>query len=87
MQIIDKKLVPEILTVKIDKMSNLGFGIAKYQGYVIFVSNSCVGDKVKIRISKKNKNYAYAEILELIEPSPYRVEPFCKMQNYRPYRI
>ncbi len=76
-----KKDIPEILTAKIEKLSNLGLGIAKLDGYVIFVEGACPDDVLKIKINKKNKNYANAEILEIIEPSPYRIEPLCKMQK------
>lgn len=81
MQTVDKKSIPEILTVEIEKLSNLGFGIAKVDGYVIFVEGACVGDTVKIRVGKKNKNYANAKVLEVIKPSQHRVEPFCPMQK------
>src|SRR5574344_1907598 len=67
------------LTVKIEKMSNLGFGIAKYEGQVIFVENACKENEIKIKITKANKNYATASIVEIITPSNYRVEPFCPM--------
>lgn len=76
-----KKDIPEILTVKIEKLSNLGLGIAKLDGYVIFVEGACPEDVLRIKINKKNKNFANAEILEIIEPSLYRIEPFCKMQK------
>ena len=81
MQIVNKKDIPKELTVKIEKLSNLGLGIAKVDGYVIFVPNTCPDDVVKIRIGKKNKSYANAELLEIITPSPDRIEPFCKMQK------
>lgn len=81
MQIINKKNVPDSMTVKIEKMSNLGFGIAKYDGYVIFVANACPEDELKIHLNKKNKNFAFADIVDIIKPSKYRVEPFCKMQK------
>ena len=81
MQITNKKDIPEILTVKIEKLSNLGLGIAKLDGYVIFVPNTCPDDVVKIKVGKKNKSYANAEVIEIIEPSPNRIEPFCKMQK------
>ena len=80
MQIAHKKDVPSELIVEIEKLSNLGFGIARYEGYVIFVENACPGDKVKIRLSKKNKNYANAVILEIIKPSPHRIKPLCPMR-------
>ena len=58
MQITNKKDIPETLVVEIEKLSNLGYGIAKLDGYVIFVEGACPGDKVKIRLGKKNKNFA-----------------------------
>ena len=81
MQITNKKDVPEELIVDIEKLSNLGYGIAKLDGYVIFVEGACPGDKVKIKVGKKNKNFANAKVVEIIEPSPYRTEPICPMQK------
>ena len=81
MQITSKKDIPKELIVDIEKLSNLGYGIVKLDGYVIFVENACPGDKVKIKVSKKNKNFANAKVIEIIEPSPDRVEPFCPMQK------
>ena len=81
MQIVNKKDIPEVLEVKIEKLSNLGFGIAKVDGYVIFVEGACPDDVVKIRVGKKNKTYANAKVLEVVKPSAYRVIPFCPMQK------
>ena len=69
------------LTVKIDGFSNLGFGIAKVNGFVIFIENSCPGDEVKIKLTKVTKNYANGDIIEIITPSEHRVKPFCAMQK------
>lgn len=63
----------------IEKVTNLGAGIARIDGFVVFIENSCPQDKLKIKITKVNKNHAYGEILEIIEPSPHRVKPFCPM--------
>ena len=77
----NKQEIQQELVVRIEKLSNQGLGIAKVDGFVIFVENSCPGDVVKIKIVKKNKNFANAKILEIVEPSKYRVEPFCKMHK------
>lgn len=69
------------LIVKIEKFSNLGTGIAKVDGQVVFVENACPEDKVKIKLTKVNKNYATAKVLEVITPSQYRIEPFCPLQK------
>lgn len=71
----------EELTVKIEKFSNLGTGIAKIDGQVVFVENACPGDEVKIKLTKVNKNYATAKVMEVMKLSPHRVEPFCPMQK------
>jgi 23S rRNA (uracil1939-C5)-methyltransferase len=81
MQIINKKDIPEELVVKIEKLSNLGFGIAKVDGYVLFVENACPEDVLKVKVGKKNKNYAYAKIIEILEPSPHRISSICSMQK------
>ena len=81
MQTISKKDIPEELTVTIEKLSNLGLGIAKIDGYVIFIEGACPGDTARIRIGKKNKNYAFAKVLEIIKSSDHRTTPFCPMQK------
>lgn len=69
------------LIVNIEGFSNLGYGIARIDGFVIFVENSCPQDEVKIRLTKVTKNYANGSVVEIITPSPHRVEPFCQMQK------
>ncbi len=69
------------LTVSIEKLSNLGTGIARVDGCVVFVDNACPEDELKIKITKVTKNYANAKILDILKPSPHRVEPFCALQK------
>lgn len=73
--------IGEEYTVKIEDFSNLGYGIAKINGFVIFVENSCPQDIVKIKITKMTKNYAHASVIEIITPSPHRIKPFCPLQK------
>ncbi len=67
--------------VEVEKITNLGAGIAKVDGFVVFMSDACPLDKVKIKITKVNKNYANAKIIQIIEESPYRIKPFCPLQK------
>lgn len=69
------------IIIDIEKLSNLGYGIAKHEGLVIFVENACPGDKLKVKITKLNKNWANAQIVEILEKSPHRVDPVCAMHN------
>ena len=54
-----------------------GVGIGKFDGFTVFVDGGLVKDKIKVKITKSKKNYAVGEIVEIIEPSPFRVERKC----------
>lgn len=58
-----------------------GKGLAKVDGLAVFVPNTTPGDKVKARIIKKKKKYREAKLLEILEPSPHRIEPKCRHAN------
>lgn len=63
--------------IKIEDMSLNGEGIGKFGGYTLFVKDAIVGDLVKVKVIKAKKNYGYGRLEEIIDPSPYRVEPIC----------
>ncbi|MEE3350039.1 MAG: 23S rRNA (uracil(1939)-C(5))-methyltransferase RlmD [Candidatus Gastranaerophilaceae bacterium] len=71
----------ELYNVIVEKLSNLGTGIVRVDGFVVFIDGACPDDKLKIKISKVNKTFANAEIAEIIEPSKYRITPFCPVQR------
>ncbi|WP_032122545.1 23S rRNA (uracil(1939)-C(5))-methyltransferase RlmD [Clostridium amazonitimonense] len=58
-----------------------GEGIAKIEGFPIFVQGALIGEKVKIKVIKVNKNYAFGKLIEIINPSNGRVEPICSIYN------
>jgi predicted RNA-binding protein with TRAM domain len=47
----------------IESVAEKGDGVAKKQGFVIFVPGTKVGDKVKIRVKKVAKKVAFAEVI------------------------
>ncbi|MFQ9886341.1 MAG: 23S rRNA (uracil(1939)-C(5))-methyltransferase RlmD [Negativibacillus massiliensis] len=67
----------QIEEAEITAMSSDGNGIAKIDGMVVFVPYTAVGDKLKIRIVKVQKNYSFGIIEEILEPSPDRVDDNC----------
>lgn len=69
------------LELWIEDMSVDGEGIGKADGVAFFVKDAVVGDKVRIKILKMKKRYGYGRLLQVLEPSPYRVQPLCK--SYR----
>ncbi len=68
----------QILELEIIDMSSDGNGIARTYGPVVFVEDCVLGDKVKAKITKAKKNFANAQCVEILEPSPFRREGFCK---------
>ena len=67
----------EIYTLTITDIGTHGEGIGKIDGYTLFVKNTLPGEEVKVLVVKTNKNYGYGKALEIIKPSPSRVEPLC----------
>ena len=50
--------------VKIEDTGRDGDGIARVEGFVVFVSGAKVGDEVKIRVNSVRRNFAFAEVVE-----------------------
>lgn len=73
--------INEEYVVEVEKLTNLGLGLAKIDGFVVFIENACPKDKLKIKITKLNKKFANGKIIEILEPSCHRVEAFCPMQK------
>ena len=69
----------EEFEVEILDMGFEGEGIAKIDGYTVFIKGALKGEKVKIKILKANKDYGFAKLLEVIKPSEIRVEPKCEV--------
>ncbi len=59
-----------------------GQGIAKVDGYTLFIDQAAPLDVALVRIFKKKKNYAFARIAELRQPSPHRVQPPCLYSGF-----
>lgn len=71
------------LVVRIEDISNLGYGIARHSIgdnslWVVMVPLVVKGELVKVRIYKNHINYSEADLLEVIESSENRVQPLCK---------
>lgn len=62
-------------------MNNLGAGVGRLDGMVVFVQGGCTGDLIDARLIKVTKSYLVARIEAIIEPSPYRIESECPMSK------
>lgn len=64
-------------TVEIIDTNNLGYGVCRINGEVVFVNGGVSGDRCRIKIIKALKNYAVAVCEEMITPSVHRIQPKC----------
>jgi 23S rRNA (uracil1939-C5)-methyltransferase/tRNA (uracil-5-)-methyltransferase len=67
------------LDVRIDNLTNEGAGVARVDGWVIFVPFTLAGELVKCRVFRNHKNYSEADLIEVLEPAPNRVAPKCAL--------
>lgn len=67
----------DIITAEIVDITNLGFGVAKVDGAVVFVAGTVPGDKAKIKIIKVGSSYSVGRAEEFITLSDKRVENRC----------
>ncbi len=72
----------DTIELLIDSMAYGGRGIGRVNGCVIFVRGTVTGDRISCRIVKKKKAYAEALLVELLAPSPHRIEPPCPYAGY-----
>jgi 23S rRNA (uracil1939-C5)-methyltransferase len=68
----------DVVKVTIEDIGVNGEGIGKIDGYTLFIKDAVIGDMVEAKIMKAKKNYGYARMIQIIEPSKDRVEPKCK---------
>jgi 23S rRNA (uracil1939-C5)-methyltransferase len=63
------------LELSIDSLAFGGAGVARSDGYVVFVTGGVPGDRVRAQITKSKRAYAEARLVEVVSPSPERIEP------------
>jgi 23S rRNA (uracil1939-C5)-methyltransferase len=57
---------------------NGGRGVARYEGFVLFIPLCIPGERIRARVTEIKKNFAIAQLTEIIEASPLRREPPCE---------
>ena len=69
----------DIVRLEIESITGEGSGVGRYDGMVVFVPFTAVGDLIDVRIVKAGKSYCYGRTEKIITPSPDRVSPDCKV--------
>jgi 23S rRNA (uracil1939-C5)-methyltransferase len=66
------------LTLTVDTLAYGGAGVARLEGYVVVVQGGIPGDTVRVEVGKSKRAYAEARVLEVVTPSPDRIEPVAQ---------
>ena len=67
----------DIYTAEITDITNIGSGVCRIDGRVVFVPMTAIGDKCRIKILKVKDSYAYGKTEEILAPSPDRIPMDC----------
>src|SRR3954471_7474949 len=63
------------LDLRVDALAFGGNGVARLDGYVVFVAGGVPGDRVRAVVTKRKRDYAEARAVEVLEPSGDRIAP------------
>ena len=67
----------QVLDLTITGYTSEGQGVARVEGLAVFVTGAIRGETVRAKIAHLGHTAAYADILEVLTPSPRRVKPGC----------
>src|SRR4051812_20262594 len=63
------------LDLRVDALAFGGNGVARHEGYVVFVPGAVPGDRVRAVLTKRKRAYGEARLVDVVEPGPDRIEP------------
>ena len=67
----------EELELTIDSVTLEGAGVGRVDGFALFVPGALAGERVRVHVIKVTASYAVGKLMEVVEPSPHRMEPRC----------
>jgi 23S rRNA (uracil1939-C5)-methyltransferase len=65
------------IDLEVEKLAFGGKALCRHEGVVVFVEGAAPGQLVRARVVRKKKQYAEAQVTEVIRRSPRECEPFC----------
>lgn len=67
----------DLVTLEVTDLGSRGEGIGKVDGFTLFVKDALIGDTIQAKIIKMKKSYGYGRLMEILTPSPDRVDVRC----------
>ncbi len=65
------------LELEVDSLAQGGRGVARADGYVVFVTGALPGDRVRVRLTKAKRNHGEGRALEILSPGAERIADTC----------
>jgi len=72
----------EMIKLSIDSTAFGGKGFTKIDGKAVFVEGAIPGDVAAVKITRKKKKHIEGRVVEIIDPSEFRVAPPCEYSGY-----
>ncbi|MDQ0208408.1 23S rRNA (uracil(1939)-C(5))-methyltransferase RlmD [Alkalicoccobacillus murimartini] len=71
----------QTLDVTITDLSHQGAGVAKHEGYTLFIPKALPGETCEVKVTKTSKGYGFARLMTIHKPSPDRTEAPCPIYS------
>ena len=73
--------VGDTLSCQVKTLAYGGDGLARVDGRVVFIPGTLPGESLRARVTQVKKNFARAELTDLLAPSPSRIAPCCRVTD------
>lgn len=73
-----KNYCGQVFEGEVSALSSEGLGIVRREHFIIFIPFTSPGDRILYTITHEKKNFAQGQLLEILQSSPYRTQPFCR---------
>jgi 23S rRNA (uracil1939-C5)-methyltransferase len=67
----------DVLDLEVGDLAFGGAGVARHDGFVVFVRDAAPGDRVRARVTKARRRFAEGDLVEILREGPDRVAPPC----------
>lgn len=67
------------IELEVTTLTNMGQGLGRVDGWVVMVPFALPGELVRVRVYRNDKNFSEADLVEVLRPSPHRIEPRCAL--------
>ena len=73
----EQSLVGDVVELDVGPVAHGGHCVARLEGQVVFVRHAIPGEQIRAKITEQTAKYLRADAVEILRPSPHRVEPPC----------